>query len=191
MALNTLSNPQQIWRTAKKRLNYLRTLFIFSIILLSFAPFTVASAGAPVHTLFVFEESGPLLDNPCDFEINYYAELRVVALLWYDEDGNLTKEVYNWAGSKDTVFTTANSLTLRRGGQISFTYISDTETIIKVTGNNWTATIPGYGIITGSVGMTEVREFYNPVTGEWESELIKQGGLTFDEPEVFCQYLQP
>ncbi len=168
-------------------MNKLRIVLVLVALLLSFAPFSLVVADAPVQEVYVWEESGLLEDNPCDFDIEFYAELRVVVVMWLDQDGNITHEIFNWAGSKDTIFTSANSVVLHRGGQIRFDYLPDSQTIIKVTGNNWTGTIPGYGIFTGSVGSSEV--LVDDETGE--VTVLKEALHTFDNPEAFCAYLQP
>lgn len=168
-------------------MNKLRIVLILAALMLSLAPFSLVAADAPLQEVYVWEESGPLEDNPCDFPIDYYAEIKVVLVQWLDQDGNVTHEIINWAGSKDTIYTDANSVVLHKGGQIRFDYISDTQMIIKVTGNDWTGTIPGYGKITGSVGISEV--LVDDETGE--VTVLKEALHTFDNPEAFCEYLQP
>jgi hypothetical protein len=165
----------------------LRIILILMALMLSIAPFSLVAADAPVQEVYAWEESGFIDPSPCDFPVEYSAQIKLVVVQWLDEDGNVTEEIINWAGSKDTIFTSANSIVLRRGGQIKFDYLSDTQTLIKVTGNNWTGSIPGYGLVAGSVGLSVV--LVDEETGE--ETVLKEAVHTFEDAEAVCAYLEP
>ncbi len=177
---------QHVFRT-------LAFLILVSVSLVATQPALAASIGTHYHYVYPLDVSftwpGP--DNPCGFDLQYHIFGPQPINYWVDSENRLTR--YFEFGGRVMSEISANGKTVFSvgGGAWHLEYISENEVIYKYPGNTNMFIVPGHGKILGGVGMTIEMHIYDPSTGEWTIDVLKDVGKSAFDPSMFgelCAY---
>lgn len=176
-----------------KRQKYLTILSILAALILSLVVFVPVSADRPEYWTFsvafdwtfdqCVQEGEPVI-IPGYLEETYYNTV------FFDNNGIAT---YSLDHARGTATLTYNGRTLTMHDVLNHTYTwpSDTQTIIKLTGSDWIGTVPGHGPVVGIAGNHTRLETCHMEGDELvcDTEMLKFSGMDFTDYEAVCNYL--
>jgi hypothetical protein len=176
-------------RIAMKRLKIIVVLSILGAMLLAMTAIGPASADKPDHwtdfSAFDFtyencEQNGETVVIPGHLEETYSNTV------FFDKDGNLTKGIFHARGTATLTYN-GHILTMQDTMNDTYTWPSETETIIKITGSVWFGTLPGHGPVVGSAGNLTLRQTCSE--DDCDTETIKFSGMDFTDVDAICNYM--
>jgi len=178
-----------------KKLMKIFTLFaMVSLLLLAFSG-TVQAKTVIFGGVFEIDDESvvPVGDemNPCDFEVTIHSYGSVRLELSEDHNGYLEFRQFEGQIKVDYYHTPDRTLKARMQGKSGWQDLNEDGSVwvVKSSGPDWLVTIPGYGPVFGSAGLTLFID-----TGEEQVYIHDVGLRVFTEPEdyeAFCNYLKP
>ena len=181
-----------------KRGNRRVVLSMLLALILAVVVFMPASADKPVHERFDWGRGGvDFIDtDACGVPLQAHLAGVTNHIVWFDQNGIPRGD--QWSGvNRGTLTNEGRIVRLVSGGASKTTYLgeSDGVAVIEVAGrgNTWKATVPGHGIVSGTVGNFTFRATCHLVgEGEWDctiDEILKWSGLEFPDNTEMCNYL--
>jgi hypothetical protein len=176
-----------------KRPNYMFVLSILGVLILSICAIGPALADAPDHTKDTFEGDFDLYF--CEFDITAHLEEKSVQNYFYDRFGGDRADTIHYVGVL-TLTSNGHTMTVRNNEYYHIEWISETDAIMHVRGANWVGTIPGHGVVIGTLGNQEILETcHEEVTEEGETEWVCEyqpidfSGWNFTDMDTLCNYM--
>ena len=177
-----------------KRLNYIVVLCILGALILAMVATIPASAYPPEHTKFVWEEDD--VQQVCGVDLQVHLEEKYEYILWRDKNGQDYGDSYHYSTTISyTNPSNGHTLTLHGIIQERWTWIIPWyETIAEISGARWIGTVPGHGVVIGTVGRQVYYETCHWVgeeggEQECENDYYHWSGMVFDDWDAVCDYL--
>ena len=131
-------------------------------------------------------------ENPCDFDIDWNFHGSEFYIVWFNEEGNVTR-VHGVANNIDEAFS-ANGKSLKlQGVTIQYRLSPDGKLIETYLGVSGFGQIPGYGPVWGGAGNCTTIYEWDPEIENWVwVETIRDvGKREYDDFYLICEYLSP
>jgi hypothetical protein len=177
-----------------KRLNYKIGISIFVLLILALVGIVPASANAPVHVHGVWDAY--FLDESCGEPLDAHLQLVSNEFYWVDKDGLPRGESYVGI-ARGSLAHEGRIVKMVSNENTSVTYLSYQDGILEVvvrgTGTDWKASVPGHGVVAGYAGnLVYTETCTQDEQGEWScefGEVLKWSGMDFKDDDVVCNYL--
>jgi hypothetical protein len=171
-----------------KRLNYWVVLRILGALILALVAVVPASADKPIHNIAIFEDDW--ITYMCDVEIQTHQEGKYVQNYFFGRDGGDRADT--WHLEETLTYTYDDrTLTLHNSENYHWDWITWYDAIVEVKGASYIGTLPGYGVVTGTVGKQVWLEACHEEGPDWVCEytLLDVSGMIFDDQEAVCNYM--
>ena len=179
-----------------KRSKYLTVLSILAALILALVAVVPASADKPVHETNTWDVegvwSGEEEDNFCGVDLNVHQEGKMEYFVWFDRNGEPYADTQHAENKVTFWIDPERKVDFHYAFQWRWTWLPNGQGLSQVSGVWHLATIPGLGVVFGTLGRQEWLEtcYYNEegeeVCGEDFSHLP---GMVFNDPETVCNYL--
>ena len=181
-----------------KRSKYLTVLSILAALILALVAVVPASADKPVHETFRWDSWSALPaddeENMCGVELTVHTLGKLVYLMWLDKNGEPYGDTYH-PEAKITYILNDHEVTFQVAQNLRYTWLSSGQTsyqnLVQISGATAIATIPGHGVVYGTLGRQVLLETCHLEGTEWVcvEENYREPGMVFNDPETVCNYL--
>ncbi|NLE45900.1 MAG: hypothetical protein GX620_14355 [Chloroflexi bacterium] len=179
-----------------KRPYVFRAVLAFCVVLGVLVAARPTYADGPVQTVNRYDSwytKDPSPDGPCSFSIAVHVVGVFHEQRWYDENGDLAREVHLYGGNRYYLHANGKTVTILNSGRVSVTYTSPEEALVTLTGQEWLWKIPGHGVVSGEVGNQTWSEMVD-ADGNLQDVIVHKlvgNILHTDVTPVLCEYLGP
>ena len=181
-----------------KRRKYLAVVSILSMLILALVAVIPASADRPVHEKYTWDTVDVLgaddEENMCGVELTVHSMGKLEYFVWFNRNGEPQGDVYH-PQAKITYILNNHEVTFQVSQNLRYTWLSSGETsyqnLVQMSGATAIATIPGHGVVYGTLGRQVVLETCHLEGTEWVcvEEVYHEPGMVFNDPETVCNYL--
>ena len=172
-----------------KRLHRLIAFSILAAMILALVASAPVRADKPPVERSHFEEDGIFYVCGVDMLYHYEADLKYTYLC--DDKRDPCGDAYLWKQEWSFNYN-GNELNLHSSTRERYTWITPTETLFEISGSSIKGSLPGHGVVWGTVGRQVIYETCQrpwPDTGECEYDYLHEPGMVFDDYETLCNYM--
>ena len=172
-------------------MNRLHRLIAFSILaamILALVASSPVRADKPPVERSHFEEDSTV--NVCGVDTSFHSEVDLKYTILCDDKRDRCGDAYIWK-EEYTFSYNGKELNLHSSRRERYTWIDGYHTLFEFSGSTAIGTLPGYGVVWGTVGRQVI---YETCEGEWPNpgkctyEYLHEPGMVFNNPEAICNY---
>jgi hypothetical protein len=179
-----------------KRLNYLVILGALAALILAMVAIVPASADRPDHNMAIWEADWNSYMCGAGIPIPTHLEGKFVNIYFYDRYGGDRADTYHYGGTTVTYTYDDRTLTLHDSENYHWDWIDWYDAIVEIKGASYIGTIPGHGVVWGTVGKQVWLEHCYDAWDEngnwyWKCDYSLQdvSGVVFSDLGTVCNYL--